>query len=177
LDDAAAAFKRGDYSTVVRIIRPLADQGNAKAQHNLGIMYDSGVGVAKDYAEAVKWLRKAADQGRSDSQYNLGRMYQYGHGVPRNLTEAVKWYRKASEQGETVAQWRLGSAYLTGEGIGRNPVQACKWFILAAKGNPESRDMSTFGIACREGDPKMDMSPEQFAEAQKLAREWRPKKN
>ena len=40
-----------------------AEQGDASAQSNLGVMYENGEGVAKDYKKAVYWLRKAADQG------------------------------------------------------------------------------------------------------------------
>ena len=57
-----AAFQQGDYATALAKWKPLADQGNAKAQLYLGTMYDKGQGVPQDYAEAVKWYRKAADQ-------------------------------------------------------------------------------------------------------------------
>lgn len=55
--------------------RLAADQGNAKAQVNLGVMYDNGRGVWPDYAQAVKWYRLAADQGNASAQYNLGLTY------------------------------------------------------------------------------------------------------
>ena len=45
--------------------RKAADQGNANAQYNLGVMYENGEGVAKDDKQAVYWYRKAADQGNS----------------------------------------------------------------------------------------------------------------
>ena len=62
-EDADAAFDKGDYATAMRLWRPLADQGNAAAQYNLGLMYEQGQGVPQDYAAAVSWYRKAADQG------------------------------------------------------------------------------------------------------------------
>jgi TPR repeat protein len=52
--------------------RKAADQGNARAQFNLGVLYANGQGVAQDYAEAARWYRKAADQGHADAQNNLG---------------------------------------------------------------------------------------------------------
>ena len=57
-EDAMAAYEAGDYATAVRSIRPLADQGLAVAQFNLGIMYAQGRGVPQDYAEALR----SADQ-------------------------------------------------------------------------------------------------------------------
>ena len=77
--------------------RLVLEQGNAKAQNNLGVMYDNGEGVIKDAAEAVKWFRKAAEQGYAYAQNNLGVMYEYGNGVIKDAAEAVKLYRKAAE--------------------------------------------------------------------------------
>ncbi len=72
-DEGMAAYNRGDYATALREWRPLAKQGNAKAQHNLGVIYEKSRGIPQDDAEAVKWYRKAAEQGVADAQYNLGR--------------------------------------------------------------------------------------------------------
>jgi uncharacterized protein len=63
LEDAIAAHDRGDYATAMRLLRPLAELGNAHAQNELGVMYAEGRGVQQDYAEAVKWYRKSAEQG------------------------------------------------------------------------------------------------------------------
>ena len=50
LEDANAAMKRRDYASALRLIRPLAEQGNANAQYNLGVFYDNGLGVPQDRA-------------------------------------------------------------------------------------------------------------------------------
>ena len=69
------AHERGDYAAALREFRPLAEQGNGKAQYNLGLMYANGHGVKQDYAEAVKWYRLATEQGFAYAQNNLGLMY------------------------------------------------------------------------------------------------------
>lgn len=51
LEDALAAAERGDYSPTIWLLRPLADQGNAMAQFDLGSMYTNGLGVPQNYAE------------------------------------------------------------------------------------------------------------------------------
>src|SRR5580692_11794527 len=71
-EDGVNAAERGDYVTAIQLWRPLADQGNAFAQFNLGNMYRNGQGVRQDYAAAVSWYRKAADQGYIPAQFNLG---------------------------------------------------------------------------------------------------------
>ena len=70
LDDAKAAYERGDYATALRFFRPLAEQGDSTAQHNLGIMYVNGLGVAQDYAQAYMWLSLAVAAGAGGAREN-----------------------------------------------------------------------------------------------------------
>jgi uncharacterized protein len=126
------ASQRGDYATAHREWRPLAEQGDAHAQFNLGIIYDNGQGVPQDYAEAVKWYRKAADQGNARAQLLLGTMYRKGQGVPQDYAEAVKWHRLAADQGHAIAQFNLGIMYRKGQGVPQDYAEAVKWYRLAA---------------------------------------------
>ena len=108
LEDGVAAYGHSDFATALRLLRPLAEQGDATAQTGLGLMYENGQGVPQDYAEAVKWYRKAADQGFAGGQNSLGTAYAEGHGVPQDYAEAVKWYQKAADQGDVGARYNLG---------------------------------------------------------------------
>ena len=138
LDEGVAAYHRGDYAAALREFRPLAEQGNAKAQYNLGLMYYNGEGVPQDYAEAVKWYRKAAEQGYAKAQYNLGLMYVGELGVPQDYVQTHMWLDLAA------------SIFSPGE----DRDLAVKYRDIYAK----------------------KMTPAQISEAQRLAREWRPKK-
>ena len=60
------AYESGDYATVLREWTPLAEQGNAVAQYNLGVMYDNGRGVPQDDKTAVKWYTLSAEQGDAE---------------------------------------------------------------------------------------------------------------
>lgn len=79
-----------------------AEQGNAKAQYNLGVMYAQGLGVRQDYTQAVQWYRKAAEQGDAEAQYNLGLMYYKGEGVRQDLALAQEWFGKACQNGNQI---------------------------------------------------------------------------
>jgi hypothetical protein len=107
-EDAQEADQNGDYATELRILRPLAEQGNALAQLGLGLMYAKGQGVPQDYAQAFVWYRKAADQGDADAQTIVGLMYRPGQGVSQDYERALIWYRKAADQGDGRAQFALG---------------------------------------------------------------------
>ena len=109
-----------------------AEKGSAKAQYNLGAMYDSGDGVPGDAAEAAKWYHQAADQGHVNAQFNLGVMYAHGEGVTENAAEAATWYRKAAEQGDYRAQYNLGVLYANGEGVPQSNSESYVWLNLAA---------------------------------------------
>ena len=133
LEDGLAAVERHDWDTALRNWRPLADEGDRTAQHNLGVMYDNGYGVPQDYAEAVKWYRKSAEQGNPLAQNNLGLMYDNAHGVTQDYAEAVKWYRKSADQGHATAQNNLGFMYENGHGVVQDYAEAVKWYRKSAE--------------------------------------------
>jgi len=136
LEDADAAYKRGDFAEALRLLRPLAEQGDATAQDNLGLLYAQGKGVPQDYAEAVKWYRLAAEQGNASAQHNLGVMYSHGQGVPQDYVLAYMWLNLAAS---------------------RYPPSERRYNAVASKAWLAKH-----------------MTPNQIAEAQRLARDWRP---
>ncbi len=123
---------------------------------------------------ALREWRPLAEQGNANAQFFLGVMYDKGQGVRQDLREAARWFRKAAEQGVAEAQSNLGFMYGYGEGVPQDYAQAYMWYDLAASRFPpgEGRD-----IAVKNRDiVAAKMTQAQIAEAQKLAREWKPKK-
>ena len=167
-EDGFAAYERNDYATALKFWRPLAEQGDAEAQFSLGGMYADGRGVSQDNAKAMIWRRKAAEQGHAAAQALLGGLYDHGLGVSEDDVEAAKWYRLAAEQGDAEAQSNLGNMYVNGEGVPQDYVLAHLWFNLAAAQGGESARENRDIAAKR-------MTPDQFAEAQRMAREWMAK--
>ena len=110
-----------------------AEQGDAKAQFNLGLIYAEGKGVSKNNAEAVRWFRQAAEQGNAEAQVKLGVAYARGIEVPKNDAEAAKWYRRAAVAGNAEAQFNLGSMYAKGDGVPEDDAEAVRWFRQAAE--------------------------------------------
>ena len=114
-------------------IKASADNGDAGAQLQLGMLYASGMGVTRDPVKAAKWHRKAAEQGLPQAQYQLGLDYANGEGVKVSQTEASKWFRKAAEQGMAEAQHELGLCCLSGRGVRESGSEAVDWFRKAAE--------------------------------------------
>ena len=138
------ATMRGDYQTAFKLWLPMAEQGYAGAQFNLGVMYENGDGIKQDDFEAVKWYRKAAEQGDADAQANLGSAYGAGRGVRQDYAEAVKWVKKAAENGSADGQFKLGLAYLIGLGIQKDRTFAKEWLGKACD-NGEQRGCEYYG--------------------------------
>ena len=173
-DAAYSAYQDGNYEAAVRLATPLAAAGNARAQSILGLVYYRGRGALQDYNEAAKWFRSAADQGDTAAQFYLGVMFSEGQGVPQNHGEAASWYRLAAVRGDAAAQYNLGLYYAKGEAGDVDNVSAHVWLNLAAARFAAADPRRSAAIASRELVAKV-MTSGQIAEAQKRAREWRPK--
>lgn len=162
------ANNRGDYAAALREWRPLAEQGDALAQYNLGVLYRKGRGVPQDDVQARQWYAKAAAQGLAKAQFNLGTLYFNGEGARKDYQQALRWFRLAADQGEALAQTKIAIMYDEGQGVPKDFVQAYKWYSLAAtngdKPAPQLRDLLA-----------NQMTQAQIAEAQRLAQEWKPK--
>jgi hypothetical protein len=172
---AHAAYQSGGYAAALRLARPLAEAGDARAQSLVGSIHYRGRGVARNDAEALRWFRRAADQGEAEAQFHLAIMHGEGQSVPQDHAEAARWFRLAAEGGHAQAQYNLGLAYAKGEGVEQDHVRAHMWFNLAAARFAGS-DSRNRGIAARSRDVIAGkMSRDDLAEAQKLAREWQPR--
>ena len=127
-----------------------------------------------DYATALQEFKPLAEKGHADAQSSLGLMYEKGQGVPQDYAESVKWYRKAAEQGNAGAQNNLGVMYDEGRAVSQDYVRAHMWFNLAASRLEPGAAQDT-AVKNRDIVAKR-MTPAQTAEAQRLAREWKPKR-
>jgi TPR repeat protein len=201
------AMKNGDHVAALKEFLPLAKDGDAGAQVEVGFLYGHGQGIPHDYKQAEMWYRLAAEQGRTEAQIRLGIIYEQGtDGFTQDYKEAAKWYRMAAEQGNAQAQWYIGTAYEKGDvlGFAQDYKEAAKWYRMAAEqGNVQAQYLLGYlyskglgvlqdyveahmwlnlggvngdatSIEARDFVAKR-MTPGQIAEAQRRAREWKPK--
>ena len=96
--------KAGRYDEAARWYRQAAEQGDARAQNNLGWLYQNGLGVEQDFAEAERLYRLAAAKGHAAAQNNLGTMFLHGMGLPCDTDSACYWFDLAAQQGLPVAR-------------------------------------------------------------------------
>jgi uncharacterized protein len=190
-------FQRGrgverNEAEAVKWFRVAADQGGSiSAQNNLADTYALGLGVPQDFHEAFKWYRIAAGQGSSYAENVMGVACEHGLYLPQDDTEAFRWYRRAAnkvyERPEDTwihtPQYNIGVMYASGRGTAQDYVRALMWFTLAVAFG-DTKPPSPFGVQLA-GTPTETaleqrdklaalMTSAQIAEAEKLAREWKP---
>lgn len=127
-----------------------------------------------DYKTASRIFEPLAERGDVGAQFTLGEMYSRGQGVPRDEADALKWYRMAADQGHAGAQNNLGIGYTLGKGVPKDFVLAYMWYDIAASNYTDAEERKG-AEKNRDGIGSL-MKPAEVEQAQKMAREWKPKK-
>jgi TPR repeat protein len=202
LEEAFIANLEKDYKKAYKLLSPLAEQGNGKAQFRLGVMYKEGQGVPQDYEEAVKWFRLAAEQENHEAQLALALSLKDGKGVTKDREEAWKFMTLAADGGEPLAQYYLGillhlkgldkangvEDYENSHMVKADPdvkriegdrpekeyyISAHKWVNLSISNLNAKTQLAQINEA-KELRSKLEkgLQPMEIKEAQRLAKEW-----
>jgi len=163
LEAGKRAYEQRDYTTALKELKLLAEQGNAEAEALLGLMYNLGRGVPLDVDQAMKWFKAAADQGNAEGQCRLGSLY-----LKTDTAQGLRLLKLSAEQGFADAYLMLGLAYMNLKDAPLDLVQADMWLQLAAAGKDP---LAAKQRARAEGQ----MTPDQVAKARLLAAAWKPK--
>ncbi len=132
IDQGLAEYNRGNPEAAYRIWRPLAEQGNPRAENNIGGLHEMGSGVARDDAAAAYWYGRAAAQGHMMAQFNLARLLMQGRGVPKDEGGARRLLELAAAQDHAPAMNELGVYYYDSP-YEADHVTAVVWFRRAAR--------------------------------------------
>ena len=129
-------------ASLVDTTRKAAENGDSKAQLDLGLKYQKGEGVEKDLVAAYKWLLKSAENGNAEAMFFVGDALIRGDGVAKDIDGGWVWFRKSAEGENAEAQYRLSgkfgltgrSTVIFGEGEEKkeNARQYVKWLEKAA---------------------------------------------
>ena len=139
-------FQAENYTEAVAWFRKAADQGHGKAQYQMGVCCEKGLGTELNRGSALMWYRKAKAKGESQAQPAIDRietlfrpgardacrkadrLYEQG-----NYEEAAAWFRKAAQWGDAEAQFRLAECYISGDGVRKSYADAAYWYLKAAE--------------------------------------------
>ncbi len=93
IETARDLMDAGDYAAAMDALIPAAIAGNAEAEELIGVMYASGLGVARDDVRAFEWYLRAAMKGHAGAQSGVGWYYEVGRGIEApDLVRAYMWY-------------------------------------------------------------------------------------
>jgi uncharacterized protein len=135
LEEAKLKLSQKDFAAAHAIYLELANQNDAKACYNLGLMFHDGDGVKQNMDEAVKWYTKSAALNFNEAQYMLASLVFKREIQSITYPEAVKYYQQAAELGHVKSQLNLGVLYYRGEVIEQDAEASFKWLSLAASHN------------------------------------------
>lgn len=162
LEAAIADFRNGYDQQALQLLKPLADDGNAKAQYWLADMYEGDFGQDRDMKTAVGLLEKSATQGFLPAEARLGDLYLNGDEILQDFVKAHEWLEKAALAGDSGSQRNLGQIYALGLGVDRDPAEAYAWYETAA--------VSGDGLAkARRDELLKSMRPDDETKGQKRA--------
>jgi TPR repeat protein len=140
IDEAVAAYERGDYAAARKTFERATAAGDPVAARYLGFMYQFGHGVTQNNRQALTYFRRAADTGDLEAQVNLARLYEAGIGLRQNYPAAAEWYRRAADQGDAGAMIRLAMLRRDGRDSPADLSEAALWYRRAAElGNSEAQ--------------------------------------
>jgi TPR repeat protein len=171
-EDGEKAYWEHDYATALQLLKPLAEQGDLRAEQMLGFMYLNGFGVQEDKAMAVNWILRAAVNGSAPAETSAGHAYFEGWGMAVDLPQAAKWFRRAADQGDAEGQEELGAMYENGFGVPQDFVEAMKWSILAIEHYPAPQAESRRIAAVNRDRQAEHLNGSQIEEAERRADDW-----
>jgi len=126
------AIQNGNYKKAFKYYETLAQKGNARAQNDLAILYNKGLGVIKNPQKAIKLFKLSAEKGYSRAWVNLGAEYVKGDIILQDLNEATRLFKLAADKGDRFGQNWLARMYETGRGVNINLKEAKRLYKLAA---------------------------------------------
>lgn len=134
-DKAAAAYREGDVTGAMRIVRDPAEAGHAPSQSLYALLLESA-GIFED---SVAYFRKAAEQGDVEGQFGLATALAAGKGVARDPVEARRLFEEAAKRGHKQSVEVMAEVVMKGglglEKVARPEGAQLEWVRKAAESN------------------------------------------
>jgi len=159
-----------------------AEKGDPQAQHLAGLVHIE-THPSRINPQAIEWLSMAASQGKLFSVAALAGCYTDGRGVEKDMERGVGLMRAAADMGESFSQYRLGDLYRAPGGLPKDLAHTYAWHAIMVASLPESpsvKNPATQAEMIEVTRSRLDrlakkMTPEQIAEGERIAAQWRRK--
>lgn len=173
------SYDNKNWRRAIVLLRPLAEQGDARAMVLLGNMYLDGYGVERDPTEAFMLYRRGAERNNADAMLATATLYQTGNGIPLNTRLAIMWFERCAKTGNQNCAFFYGLHMYQGSkgetfDIKPNHLEAYKWMRLTARGRGNPKMAKAADVIAEK--LKADMNYQDVEEADKAIVEWTPTK-
>ena len=149
--DGMRLLQQGEYGRAMHIFELRSAAGDLVATHELGIMYEQGLGVSVDYARARAYFTKGMKAGDGAGMASIGRMYEQGHGVAVDYLQSRRYYTLAMDAGDPFGATLLGITYQHGLGAPVDYGHAMRLYHAAILGGGDSTAMNQIGFMLQHG--------------------------
>lgn len=176
-EEGKAAYQKRDWFNAIRILRPLAEQGDDRALVILGNMYNDGNGVKQDHMEALNHYKRAILKDNATAMTSIATMYAQGIGVERDFKKGYDFFVKAANLGNPAAQIMVASIYIEGHpelpDVKADPTRAYAMYRVVELNSDEPRFVRMASELSKRLISMLDA--EQVLEAEQMAKAWAPK--
>jgi len=160
LEQGRAAMRSNDWATAMRVLSPLANQGEMEAQCLVALLHHKGYGVPQDFTEGVRWYTRSALQGWPDALFMLAETYYKGEGVPEDLQKAADLFLLCAITGDADGQWAFGICVAFGEGRDRDPIEGYAWLLMASRQGQEDAQKELSQLEPQMGAQDIELAEE-----------------
>lgn len=152
------------FRDLMKLLRDLAKEKDPFAMHQIGMMYERGLGVKADMEKALSWFERAADLGLVMAMVEAGKLYSNEDLPFYDARKAYVWYLKGAGLGYHEAELHLGDCYYVGLGVEEDAEKAEICFQRAADhGSHEACDaLGTIYVLGDGAEPDFDKARKYF---------------
>jgi len=131
LESGIAAFETKNFAHAIKLLSPIAEEGNSEAMYRMAIMLQNGLGCIADEAKAFRYMESAAKNKYPLAQHALGFMYFEGECTEKDIDKSIEWFTKSAEQGLLGSATTLAMIYEEGKLVPQDLEKAQHWYKKA----------------------------------------------
>ncbi|MDB3972675.1 sel1 repeat family protein [Gammaproteobacteria bacterium] len=136
LESGIAAFETKSFAHAIKLLSPIADEGNVEAMYRMAIMLQNGLGCQASTQKAFDYMGSAAMKGYPLAQHAFGFMFFEGECTDKDIEKSIEWFTKAADQGLMGSATTLAMIYEEGKLVPQDLDKAQHWYKKAGIEKP-----------------------------------------
>ena len=131
LESGIAAFETKNFAHAIKLLSPIAEEGNVEAMYRMAIMLQNGLGCQASKEKAFNYMKDAAHKWYPLAQHAYGFMFFEGECTDKDIDKSIEWFTKAAEQGLMGSATTLAMIYEEGKLVPQDLEKSQYWYKKA----------------------------------------------